>query len=74
MHLGQGNPKQKHRLGDKGMESLTRAGQTLSQALVELPRKVAESPSLQVFQCHGDVALMASGHGGGGLDLTLFQP
>ena len=33
-----------------------------------LPRKVVESPLLEVFKKHGDVALtdMVSGHGGGG--------
>ena len=32
-----------------------------------LPRKVVESPPLEVFKKHGDVALtdMVSGHGGG---------
>ena len=45
-------------------------------------REVVESPSLEVFQSHVDVALrdVVSGHGGGGLavgldDLrVLFQP
>ena len=46
-----------------------------------LPRKVVESPSLEVFKKHGDLVLgdMASGHDGDGLmvglDLRgLFQP
>ena len=61
MHLGWGNPKQKYRLSDKGMESRTKDGQALGQALAQLPREVVESPSLQVFQNHGDVA--HEGHG-----------
>ena len=38
-----------------------------------LPRKMAESPSLEVFKEHGDVALrhMVSGHGGGALTTGL---
>ena len=42
--------------------------------------EVLGSPSLEVFQSHGDVALMevGSGHGGGGLGLgdlgSLLQP
>ena len=47
-----------------------------------LPEEVVESPSLEVFRNHGDVALrdVVSGHGGHGLmveldDLSgLFQP
>jgi len=36
-----------------------------------LPREVMKSPSLEVFQSHGDVVLrdVVSGHGGGGLGL-----
>ena len=38
-----------------------------------LPREVEESPSMELFQNHGDVALrdVVSGHGGGGLGLDL---
>lgn len=44
-----------------------------------LHREVVESPSLDVFKSHGDVALMdvVSGHGGDGLAIglnDLFQP
>ena len=50
--------------------------------MAQLPREVAESPSLEVFKNHVDMALrdVVSGHGGGGLvvgldDLRgLFQP
>ena len=40
-------------------------------ALAQLPKEVVGSPSLEVFQNHGDVALrdVVSGHGGGGLTL-----
>ena len=36
--------------------------------------EVVESPSLEVFKNHGDVALrdVVSGHGGGGLELKLM--
>ena len=36
-----------------------------------LPREVVQSPSLEVFKSHGDVALwdVVSGHGGDGLGL-----
>lgn len=38
-----------------------------------LHREVVESPSLDVFKSHGDVALMdvVSGHGGGGMVVGL---
>ena len=41
--------------------------------MAELPREVGGSPSLGVFQNHGDVALrdVGSGYGGGGLGLDL---
>jgi len=47
-----------------------------------LPREVGESPSLEVFKNHGDVAAraMVSGHGKDGLPIgldnlrALFQP
>ena len=48
--------------------------------MAQLPRDVMGSPSLEVFQNHGDVALsdVGSGHGGDGLGLEglsgLFQP
>jgi len=51
-----------------------------SQAVAQLPREVGESPSMEVSQSHGDVALkiMGSGHGGGWVGLRelrgLFQP
>ena len=37
-------------------------------AVAQLPRKVVQSPSLEVIKSHVDVALrdMVSGHGGGG--------
>jgi len=39
-----------------------------------LPREVVESPSLQVFQSRGDVALrnVVCGHGGDGLTIPHF--
>ena len=50
--------------------------------MAQLSREVVESPSLEVFQSHVDVALrdVVSGHGGGGLVAGLgglrgpFQP
>ena len=50
--------------------------------MAQLPREVVQSPSLEVFKNHVDMALrdVVSGHGGGGLvvgldDLRgLFQP
>ena len=38
-----------------------------------LPGEVLESPSLEVFKSHGDMALrdMVGGHGGGGLTIRL---
>jgi len=49
-----------------------------SAAVAQLPREVVGSPSTEVFQNRGDVALrdVGSGHGGVGLgDLRgLFQP
>ena len=40
--------------------------------MAQLPREVVGSPSLEVFQNHGDVALgdMVSGHDGVGWDWT----
>ena len=39
------------------------------EAVAQLPRKVVQSPSLEVFRSRVDVALrdVVSGHGGGGL-------
>ena len=43
--------------------------------MAQLPRGVVGSPSLEVFQNHGDVALrdVVSGHGSGGLGLDLVD-
>ena len=45
----------------------------MERTLAQLPREVGESPSLEVPQSRGDVALrdVGSGHGGGGLGSTL---
>jgi len=41
------------------------------EAVAQRPREVGESPCLEVFRSHGDVALrdVVSGHGGAGLGL-----
>lgn len=43
----------------------------LGQKLAQLPREALGSPSLQVLQSHGDVALgdVVNGHGGDGVGL-----
>jgi len=53
------------------------SGKVSSQKLIthwhRLPREVVKSPSLELFESHGDVALrdMVSGHGGDGLTAKL---
>ena len=48
--------------------------------MAQLPTEVVGSPSLEMFQNYGDVALrdVVSGHGGGEVELDdltgLFQP
>ena len=43
--------------------------------MAQLPRDVVQSPSLEVFKNHGDVALrdVVNGHGGGGLGLGILE-
>ena len=45
--------------------------QKSGDALAQAAREVVDSPSLEMFKNHGDVALKVSGHGGDGLGLDL---